>query len=121
MILKLIKTQISPLLANLFNQSFSTGIFPDTRSKLLCNNYRPISLLSNISKLLEKLMYSTAFLRNLIVYIPCNLVFATKRQQIILFSASLHRSKKASTMDNFLVVFSLTCRRLSIQLIIIFF
>ena len=52
----------------LFNLSFSSGIFPDKLkiakilpvfkkgSKLECSNYRPISLLSNLDKVIEKLM-----------------------------------------------------------------
>ena len=67
-VLKHINNEVSIVLSKLFNLSFSTGIFPDMLkissvlplfkkgSKLICNNYRPISLLSNISKLLEKLM-----------------------------------------------------------------
>ena len=58
---------VSPL-AELINTSFQSGIFPGifkiakvipifkSESRVLCNNYRPISLLSNISKLIEKLM-----------------------------------------------------------------
>ena len=47
------------------NKSFQSGIFPDifkiipifkSESRALYNNYRVISLLSNISKLIEKLM-----------------------------------------------------------------
>ena len=67
--LHLIKGIISEPLSKLFNCSFETGLFPDLMknakvipvfkngSKLACNNYRPISLLSNISKLIEKAMY----------------------------------------------------------------
>ena len=52
----------------LFNLYFSSGIFPDKLkiakilpvfkkgSKLECSNYRPISLLSNLDKVIEKLM-----------------------------------------------------------------
>ena len=72
-VLKSLNAEISIILSNLFNLSFSTGIFPDVLknssviplfkkgSKLNCGNYRPISLLSNISKLLEKLMYSRLY------------------------------------------------------------
>ena len=69
-ILKLLNKDISDQLAILFNQSFSSGIFPSILktskiiptykkvSKLECSNYRPISLLSNIDKILERLMYN---------------------------------------------------------------
>ena len=55
--------------AELINKSFQSNIFPDifkiakvilifkSESQVLCNNYRPISLLSNISRLIEKLMH----------------------------------------------------------------
>ena len=78
-VLKHLNSEISGVLANLFNLSFSTGVFQDILktssvfplfkkgSKLECGNYRPISLLSNISKLLEKLMY-TRFYSFLNVY-----------------------------------------------------
>ena len=72
-ILKHLNNEISVALSNLFNLSFSTGVFPNVLkissvlplfkkgSKLNCGNYRPISLLSNISKLLEKLMYTRLY------------------------------------------------------------
>ena len=56
-------------MADLFNLSFKTGVFPSVLktaklipifkkdSKLDYSNYRPISVLSNIEKILEKLMY----------------------------------------------------------------
>ena len=56
-------------LANLINLSFSTGLFPKIlkQAKIIsifkkgdqqdCNNYTPISLLSNISKIIEKLVH----------------------------------------------------------------
>ena len=68
-ILFLLKNKISKQLADLFNLSFKTGVFPSTLktakvipifkkdSILDYSNYRPISLLSNIEKILEKLMY----------------------------------------------------------------
>ena len=68
-ILHLIKDKISIPLSELINKSFATGCFPNicktakvilifkTESRLLCNNYRPISLLSNISKIIEKIMH----------------------------------------------------------------
>ena len=63
----------SPL-TEIINLSFSTGIYPNNLkiakiipvfknkgSILQCNNYRPISLLSNINKIFEKLMYTRLY------------------------------------------------------------
>ena len=65
---------LSKLLVDLINLSLSTEKFPSTLKtaevipvfkkggKLDCNNYRPISLISNISKIIEKLMHSRLYL-----------------------------------------------------------
>ena len=67
-ILKLLINNVSSQLTELFNLSFSRGVFPlilktskiipayKKDSKLKCSHYRPISLLSNIDKVLERLM-----------------------------------------------------------------
>ena len=72
-ILNLLKKDISKQLADLFNLSLSSGVFPSLlkiakvvpvhlkESKLDCCNYRPSSLLSNIEKILEKLMYKMVY------------------------------------------------------------
>ena len=72
-ILFLLKNEISKQLADLFNLSFMTGVFPSVLktakvvpafkkdSKLNYSNYRLISLLSNIEKILEKLMYKRLY------------------------------------------------------------
>ena len=69
-ILKLVSNIISESLSQIINLSFETGEFPTLLkttevipihkkdSKLLCTNYRPISLLSNIGKIFEKLMHA---------------------------------------------------------------
>ena len=69
-ILKLLKNDISSQLSEIFNISFSSGIFPSILktakvipiykkdSKIDFSIYRPISLLSNIEKILERLMYN---------------------------------------------------------------
>ena len=68
-LLKQTRNTISLPLGKLINKSFEIGIFPDIRkvakvvpifkseTRLLCNNYRPISLFSNIGKIIEKLMH----------------------------------------------------------------
>ena len=68
-ILKLLKNDISQQLSDIFNMSFLTGQFPSVlkiaevipmhkkQSKVDYANYRPISLLPNIEKIIEKLMY----------------------------------------------------------------
>ena len=55
--------------SELINKFFAQGIFPlafktpkivpifKSKSRLLCNNYRPIFLLSNVIKIIEKLMH----------------------------------------------------------------
>ena len=65
----LLKNEISKQLAGLLNLSFMTGVFPSVLktekvvpsfkkdSKLDYSNYYPISLSSNIEKILEKRMY----------------------------------------------------------------
>ena len=72
-ILKLVCKEISYPLTELVNLSFSTGQFPSALklskvipifkkgSPLQTSNYRPISLLSNIDKIFEKLMYSRVY------------------------------------------------------------
>ena len=87
----LLKNEILKHLANLFNLSFITGVFPSALktakvisvfkkdSKLDYSNYCPISLLSNIEKILKKLMYSRlyTFLNNNII---CDLQFGFRQQ-----------------------------------------
>ena len=72
-ILNLLKKDISKQLADLFNLSLSSGVFPSLLkiakvvpvhkkdSKLDCRNYYPISLLSNVEKILKKLMYKRVY------------------------------------------------------------
>ena len=72
-IIKLISNSISVPISNLCNHSFVTGICPDTLkiskvipvhkkyTQLEIVNYRPISLLSNINKILEKLMFNRLY------------------------------------------------------------
>ena len=69
-ILRLLTENISEHISIILNILFATGIFPEKLkvvkvipihkkdSKLECSNYRSISLLSNIDKILEKLMHN---------------------------------------------------------------
>ena len=66
--IKFIKHQIAKPLAHLFNLSVTTGVFPSklktsrtipvykAGDNTSCDNYRPISLLSSLSKVLEKII-----------------------------------------------------------------
>ena len=72
-LLKVIKPGIIGPLVEIFNLSMSNGIFPEImknaivvalhkdQSKQELTNYRPISLLITISKILEKIMYSRVY------------------------------------------------------------
>ena len=72
-LLKKIAMEISPILTNIFNKSLSSGVFPDvmklaevvplfkSNDKTLTENYRPISLLITISKILEKIVYKHTY------------------------------------------------------------
>ena len=72
-ILKTSKKQLSVPLAYLINLAFEIGNFPEILKtfKVIpvfkkgeqqdCNNYRPISLLSNIVKIIEKIIHKHLF------------------------------------------------------------
>ena len=72
-ILKLLSNDISTQFVELLNFSFSEGAFLSvlktckvisiykTDSQLNCSNYRPISLLSSIDKILERIMYNCLY------------------------------------------------------------
>ena len=72
-IFKLLINDVSSQLTELFNVSFSRGVFPlilktskvihayKKDSTLKCSNYGPIPLLSNIGKVLERLMYNRLY------------------------------------------------------------
>ena len=73
-VIKQIRYSISQPIMNICNNSFTSGKYPDKlkisriipihkkESKLLTSNYRPISLLSNINKIIEKLMFSRLYM-----------------------------------------------------------
>ena len=72
-ILQLLKNDISVILAKIYNLSLSSGVHPDLLkisktipiykkgSRLLVSNYRPISLLSNLNKILEKIVHNRLY------------------------------------------------------------
>ena len=73
LILKKLKVSIITPLEIIFNKSLESGTFPQkmkiadiyplfkNKERNLCTNYRPISLLITVSKILEKIMYSRVY------------------------------------------------------------
>ena len=69
-VLEISLTHIKPILIHLLNQSLTQGVFPDelkianviplfkNDDRMMFNNYRPVSLLSTLSKVYEKVMYN---------------------------------------------------------------
>ena len=64
--IRVFATKLSPYLSDTFNKCYETGIFPNSlkiipvhkaKQKDIASNYRPIFLLSPISKVFEKLLY----------------------------------------------------------------
>ena len=73
-ILKQTAEEIAPILSKIFNFSFQTGIFPkiwkianvtplykNKGRKADKKNYRPISLLSSVGKIMERVVYNSIF------------------------------------------------------------
>ena len=55
-------------------------VFKNEGSNLFCNNFRPISLLSNMNKVYEKLMYSRLYAFLIIHNCLCNLQFGFREK-----------------------------------------
>jgi len=100
-LLKYLKYELAPPLTKLFNQCIQHAIFPDSlkRAKIipvykqnekhLFNNYRPISILSSVSKVFERIM--------------CNQLYNYFDEKQILFKSQYgfrqHHSTELSTLE----------------------
>ena len=120
-------------LSEIFNISFCSGVFPSLLktanvipvhkkdSKLDFSNYRPISLSSNIEKLLERLMYNRMykfFSYNNLIY---SLQFGFRQIYSTIHALISPTEKKTQTKEILAVVFFSTYRNHSIPLNMIFF
>ena len=103
-ILKTIKYQISEPLSHLFSLSISTGVFPSKlkTSKTIpifkagdhtsCDNYRPISLLSSLSKILEKIVANS-----LVNHLEINNLLYDNQYGFLRGRSTLHNITKLTT------------------------
>ena len=96
-LLKEMANQIAYPLTDIFNKSLVSGIFPSPWKRAnvcailkkgdpsLVNNYRPISLLSNIGKVMERIISDrlSAFLQTTSFLLQCNLDFVLLTRQSI--------------------------------------
>ena len=114
-ILKLFQTPLSKQISLIANLSFSTGIFP-TNLKTAnvipifkkddhtsCNNYHPISLLSNISKIIERLIHShlMTFLKTNKILYEIQFGFRHNHSTIHALSAITEKIRQACDSGNF--------------------
>ena len=130
-ILHLIVDKISIPLSEIIIKSFSTCSFRNicktakaipifkTESKLLCSNYRPISLLSNISKIIGKIMHQR--LNKFLEESNCSYNLQFGFRLITLFFLLLKISNLIQTMGTLLHVSFLTLKRLLTQSIMSFY
>ena len=89
---------LAPILSNLINKSLAQGLFPQSlkrakiftifksKDKLNITNYRPISILPNISKVYEKVFQSRLYVDFVqIIYYPHNLALHQEQARNILY------------------------------------
>ena len=112
-VLNMFKNDISEQLTDLFNLSFTTGTFPTLLqtvkvisihkkgSKLNFTNYRPISLLSNLDKILGKLIHcrlSTSLNNKDSIY-PLQFGFCPKLLYLISINSSYYWNYLTEALD----------------------
>ena len=101
--LKFIRYEIAKPLAHLFNLSLNNGVFP-ARLKVCrtvpifksgdntsCDNYRPISLLSSISKILEKIVAN-----NLVSHLENNNLIYENQYGFLRGKSTVHTNNQTS-------------------------
>ena len=116
-------------ISKLGNLSFLTGVHPErlkvakvipifkSGSKILTSNYRPISLLSNLNKIMEKLMFVRAlsFLEKENVIYDKQFGFRPKHSTNHAIISITEKIKKLLTIINLYVESLWTCKKLLTQ------
>ena len=130
-LLKILSSHITKPLCTIINDSFSSGVFPNSLklAKVIPlhkkgatdvpSNYRPISLLSIFSKVIEKLMHKRLFefLEYCNILHPLQFGFCEKHSTLHALIRMTETSKKQLIMVCLAVVYVLIFRKLLIQLI----
>ena len=112
-------------LTYLINLPFSNGIFPDLlkASNVIpiskrgknqdYNNHRPISLISNLRKLMEKIVHPRlySFLDKTLSFLSSNMVFGSNYPLMMLLLIQLVKSKLPVTKVSLVVVYMLISKK----------
>ena len=120
-LLKAVVRTTATALAHILNLSFDTGVYPDklkishiipvfkAGDAMLCNNYRPISILSSINKVFEKILFKrmTKFFEKYKLLSNCQFGFRTGKSTEHALADVVNEIKDALNSNEYCIGFFL--------------